>query len=569
MFKCQPLNKPPKETPLFERQSKSSSMKPRPQLRFRDQMMSNADPSFEGLSPQAIDWERSQMNISGLCSDAEIEAFQLAVAAEKCLIRRDYPSAMENVHKALAKYPRCVDALRVLCKLFDSLSGIPGGDPDTYMCTLREAISFFRPYYHNTFETLGGRGTEAFQLRPVVRFLNTLASPQIMRDRVDICVHALEEVLRIDHEDHTFARERLLLCYLKLIGRARRRQVCYITRTEAHVRGLIDCHFPECEFPLFDKAESSPGWYNEDLMVLRWAEIILDYHNNGEKWKELVMEENKICPWMFQCQLSILPRPFVETKVSSSDYVQRNAQRIAERLASCLADWPKLIVDMHKVLRGKGNILLEERVLRTAPTTFGELCREGKSAKMTVAGQFLEQGRTALRGCRYGDAMSCFSLARACYSEIMRPGIRWYCNAPFQIVSNRALAAERLSLWTFCRCDTRFTLVMQPDHFRSYERLPIIANAFIAPELADELTRFVEDLQRNKPTTPGEWRKKAAYGIAMISIKAIMLSKMGMLTEEKKQEMIKDGIDDMYEPINTETDLLDNLPWLEEAELDL
>ena len=542
---------------------------PNPKCRFRYQMLSNADPAFDGFITRATEWERSQMNISGLCSSGEIDALDISVNAELSYMQRQYTRAMDLVKEALRKCPRSVDALRILCKLLNPSMTVPGRDPDTYMCMLRECMSFFRPYYYRNFEELGGRGTEAFQLRPVVRFLNTLASPKIMADRVDVCTHALEEVLRLDHEDHTFAREKLLLCYLKVLGRAHRRQVCYVQRDERHIRALIDCHFPESEFPLFDKVESTPGWYNEDLMVVRWAEIMLDYKNNGDRWKDLVKKENELCPWMLECQLAEIPLRFLKPPKGPTDYLQRNANRIAERLAICLIDWPKLLIDMYKLIYGRTSLLLEERLRKTVPVTFPELCREGKMTKVTVAVQFLEQGRVALRTGRYPEALQCFTLARCCYAEMMRPGFRWYLNAPFQIVSNRALAAERMQLWPLCRVDTRFTLVMQPDHLKSYERLPLIASMFDAPDLAKELTTFVSDLKENKPATTGEWRKKANYAVAMISIKALMLSKMDMLTDAAREELIKDGIDDMYEPIAVDLDLLDNLPWLEESDLDL
>jgi hypothetical protein len=43
---------------------------------------------------------------------------------------------------------------------------------------------------------------------------------------------------------------------------------------------------------------------------------------------------------------------------------------------------------------------------------------------------------------------------------------------------------------------------------------------------------------------------------------------MGRLTQEKRQELIRVGIDDMYTPVNFRPDIIDCLPWISEERLD-
>lgn len=523
--------------------------------------------SGDGRASRMMEWECSQMNISGMCSDSEIRAHNIACQAEMAYSRGRFSDAINLVNEALNQYPICADALRLLCKLTprNSQGILHGHDEDTIVQSLRECLFFLRPHYEAILEKSAGHGRDLFRLMPLVRFLNAFTSPTIMIGKIEVCIHALEEILRIDHEDHTFARENLLLCYLTVVGRAHRREVVFIDRGESDVRALMNCHFDGHEFPLFDTAPSTGMWYNEDLMVLGWANILMCYKNHDTRWTELAKEQETVCPWLMKFLFDEVPKVL---KGSGNNSIQDNANRIAERLALCLFDWPMFMCDLYEVLRGRKNKLMEEKVIATAPGVFSTVCRETKPARARSGLRLLEQGREWLRECRYVDAVNALTVAQKCFAACVFPDSRWYLVAPFPIAANRALAAERLKQWNMCRVDTRITLAKQNNHIKSYERMPIVMATFGALELARELGEFVVRLKYG--THPAaEWSSAAAYAIGMLSISAIMMSKMGVLTEMKKRELIKIGLDEMHTGVNIGEDVMDNLPWLDESRLDV
>jgi hypothetical protein len=194
-----------------------------------------------------------------------------------------------------------------------------------------------------------------------------------------------------------------------------------------------------------------------------------------------------------------------------------------------------------------------------------EALRSGKHEFGELAEQFLMKGREALAGGHYEEAFTLLTIARRSLAEAMSPGLAWYANGPFQIVSNRALADERLGYWNLCRHDTRMTLFLKNDHMRSYERLPTIADRFRAENLKRELDGFVAGLKDAPPTTGGGWRKAAQTAISLISITGIMASIAGELTPDLREELRMVGIDDMHTSLNMSGDVLEYLPWISEG----
>jgi hypothetical protein len=192
---------------------------------------------------------------------------------------------------------------------------------------------------------------------------------------------------------------------------------------------------------------------------------------------------------------------------------------------------------------------------------------ENKFESANMLSAFLEQGRQKHRDRSYKEAIAMLTLAKRSIVEAMQPSHRWYTNANFAIVSNRASCAEACKHWWLCRADTRMTLVMAPNHIRSYERLPRIADAFHAKELAAELINFVKTVKSVADRPIGEWRRFTRTAVALISIPALMHSRMGTLTQELREELLEIGIEDIYTPVNVEFDVLPPLPWLTEDDL--
>ena len=180
-----------------------------------------------------------------------------------------------------------------------------------------------------------------------------------------------------------------------------------------------------------------------------------------------------------------------------------------------------------------------------------------------MAFDFLERGRTAHRSQNYPKAITLFTMSKRYFVEAMKPAQRWYLNAPFALLSNRGTCAEYCNQWTLARHDTRFTLMMKPDHIRSYQRLPKIAQQFNAPKLKvmlEDLLKIVKFGYRER--SENEWLKLARKAVALISLRAIVLSRIDRLDEKKIEELINDGIEDMYTSCNVGADVMEPLPWL-------
>jgi hypothetical protein len=204
---------------------------------------------------------------------------------------------------------------------------------------------------------------------------------------------------------------------------------------------------------------------------------------------------------------------------------------------------------------------------------FMKLCKptrltcEGKHSRVAFAANLLEKARQTLGSGGYNETVVYLTVATRSFYDAMRPELRWYVNGWFQVMSNRALAAERRGDWNLCRHDTRLTIFMKNDHMKSYERLPVIAAAFKAAMLKGELEKFVMQLKANPPKNSGEWRAAARSAVAMVSITAIMESLADRWTVELQTELEKVGIDDMFTPVTVGDDILEYLPWTHPSDL--
>jgi hypothetical protein len=299
-------------------------------------------------------------------------------------------------------------------------------------------------------------------------------------------------------------------------------------------------------------------------MVLRWVEIMMKFHKEDKEWVNLVKKEQEICPWIFKFLFDEVPK-VLRPQAGSNDHVQGNANRICESLMICLMDWPDLFLSIHTELRTSRDPMLEVQILRMCQSA--RPTREGKHQRGELAGVLLEKARRTLAAGGYDEAVLQLTLAAKSICEAMRPDMRWYVNGWFQIMSNRALAAERRGDWNLCRHDTRLTIFMRNDHIKSYQRLPLIAQAFQATLLKRELEDFVAQLNAHPPKNSGEWRTVARSAVAMISITAIMESLGGHWTPELRAELEKVGIDDMFTSVTLADDVLEYLPWTNPTDL--
>jgi hypothetical protein len=487
------------------------------------------------------------MHNSELYTADQIRAFTYAHKAEALYHAHSVPEATTLCYDAIRLDPQCLDAFRVLSRcMFIN----PQVDCDTIIGICREVLGYVRRLkVIRLLRENPGRATEVLELRPYIRAMHDMASCAVLSGNSDVALLAYEEILRSDYEDFCFVRELLMIQYIRTIGRALRNEVVFVERTVDHLNSLFDAILG-----------GRPLWDGQrDASARRWGNLVLAYMR-GEAWEPLAQAENKESPWVARMM-------FDETSKIPSDK-DPDAARFAKSLVFGLRDWPDFVKRLHSLLRRPSQDF-DSKADAAAPAVAHDLAWENKLENANMSGAFLEQGRQKHREKSYNDAITMLTLAKRSIVEAMRPSQRWYTNANFAIVSNRASCAEGCGHWWLCRVDTRMTLIMAPNHVRSYERLPRIADALHANDLKIELIEFVKTVKAVPDRPIGEWRRLARAAIALISIPAIMHSRMGTLTQELREELIEIGIEDIYTPVNVELDVLPPLPWLTEDDFEV
>lgn len=506
------------------------------------------------LKPE-IKWERLQMINSNLFTKDQILAFTIANKAE-LMYESDItsfalPRVIEYTFQAFKLDPLCVDSLRVMSKL---MMKIPQVDNDTIICCYREVLCTFRELvFLDLLYDHQGDAIHQYKLRSYIRLLKDIAYAATISEKSDVAVFAYEELLRADNEDYMSARLYLVLSYLKIIGRSIRTGSVTVKRTKEQLQQLIDSKLTFSDGPLFEGDSKN--------VVYRWLQLLLAYINKDkEQLNKLAKIEQKKSPNLVRYLFDELKLQYLSEK--------SDIKKFYEPLHLTLIEWPDFMIEVHNILR-KEDKKFNETVYRYAPTFSESSSINYKSQMGKMAFDFLERGRNAQRTQNYAKAITMFTMSKRYFVEAMKPAQRWYLNAPFALLSNRATCAEYCNQWALCRHDTRFTLMMKPDHIRSYQRLPKIAQQFNALKLKEMLEDLFKQVKLGyKDRTLNEWIKISKKAVALISLRAIVLSRIGKLDDEKIEELMKDGVEDMYTSCNVTADVMEPLPWLNDDDIE-
>lgn len=523
---------------------------PDPIKRAGDEIQSSFD-----LKPE-LKWERLQMINSKEYTNDQILAFTLANKADMMLessagIINTLAFAIDFAFRSFKMDPLCVDALRVMSKL---MLKIPQADHDTIICCYREILSTFRELiYNNILFENPGDAIHQYKLLSYIRLLKDIAGAAITSEKNEVAVFAYEEILKADNLDYYSARLYLILSYIKIIGRIKRTGSASVIRTEEHLQKLVEAVLPHSSGKLFEG--------DSDTIVYRWLQMLLAYQkkDNDLLYKLAKIEEEKVP--------SLIKYLFDETKLQ---FLQGSSEvkQFSEPLHFALIEWPDFIIELHNFLR-KEDKKFNQMITRFVPAYSDSSSANFKIQMGKMGFDFLERGRNAQRTGNYIKAITLFTMSKRYFVESMKPCQRWYLNAPFALASNRGTCAENCKQWALARHDTRFTLLMKPDHIRSYERLPKIAAEFNALELQEmlfELLKYVKSDVRGR--SMNEWRQLAKKAVALTSIQAIVLSRIGKLDEKKINELMAVGIDNMYTSCNVGGDVLPPLPWLTDDDVE-
>ena len=505
--------------------------------------------------PTFIYSERAFQGLQGETTPNKERAFTIANKATPAMEYGNFEDAKKMAYHALSLDPLCIDAWRVLCKILNQTC-----DGDTVICATREVINFSRQFFKEVFEQEDGMFYSISYTRPYMRLLSDIAYTALQSDQLDVAIYSYEEMIRLNHNDNIGARDCLLCCYLKIIGRIHCFPGTKPIRTIDQAQRLINCKFGDD--PLFES----------DNLTVRWANLCFAYLQK-KNWKQIAKKEYEKNDLIFKVifndiEISKIPpaspdMPQGFVVGSKSDDVRAKGGHIKE----AMKDWPNLVIDLSKLLKGKASPHFMDEVKSTAPNPPGELTSQYKQQMTTIGNQFLDQGRSTLSKRDFTQSVQNFTLAKRGFYEAAQPSRRWYLHAPFAIASNRATASYHLRMWNLLRIDTRFTITMKPDHEVSYLRLPKIAEAFQAKQLYDDFKRIVEIVQNKEMIDLDDWKNLAKTAIGLTSITAIAFAAEGKLTQELKDKLIQIGIEDSYTPVNYGLQH-SILPWLKETDLE-
>ena len=470
--------------------------------------------------------------------------------------------AIKMAYEAYSLDPLSADAWRAMIKL-----NVEYTDADTLITMMRELLHFSRRFYDEAFHQVG-MFYSISSTRPYMRVLTDLAEIAMSNLQLDVATYCYEEMVRLNHRDNTGARDPLICCYLKIIGRARRfPKTTRPVRTIAHAKKLIRCVFTD------ENSSSRCPLFEEGNTCVRVAEMCFAYVEKGN-WKKIARSEYQKNPLLFQLIFDEVRQediPEAQPNMQPGTFLAGNKSEDVRMkggwIKEAMLDWPDLVIELYKLIRGKMVAAFEEKVKENAPIPEAEIDSKFKTRIIKLGGEFLQTGRDTLTKKDFHPAFDNCTMAKRSFVEAAQPSKRFYLHSPFAVSSNRATAGYFMGRWNCVRSDIRFTLKVKPDHEKSYMKLPKLANAFQAKQLYAEFDDISRKVDAKEINGEENWKALADRVIGLTSITALSHAAVNKLTPALREELIRTGIEDCYTPVNVDM-VHPVLPWLKQTDLE-
>jgi hypothetical protein len=467
-----------------------------------------------------------------------VQAFWCASQSQVAHEKGDLHSAHQYAFAALFCESKCLKCS--IATLFYMRGFV---DPDTITCGYRELIFAIRQPYQKYFAGVQSSTLNCNHIRPYIGDLAAMASAARKADRLDLATLTYEELIRLDHSDMAQARSILIVCYLKLIGRANQVPSNKPFRTLQHLQQLLEARFDDQ--PLFMGDNQEP--------MKRWAKIFIAWRSK-KAWSQLVSAEWKKSNVFVQVvtgQQNVDSLRHDNAQPFASDNPIDQACRFAPLIREAISDWPDLQIALCKIV-SRWDAGLAQSVGNEAVVP-----GPGQHGGKTVIKSALEAGEELLKNGEWFEALHKFTEARG---PVTKP--EWYEDANYAIISKRVLCARMLGHWELARIDSRFALTMKPDDLSTYQRIEKIVTCLYCASLVDRVANLLKEVQADGKRSADEWLRFARLGIALLSMSTIMTARKGELTDEFLNEMIEIGIQDMFSPIAVDLAGSSVLPWL-------
>ena len=486
------------------------------------------------------------------------EARDLAYEAILALYSGNVDESKEKARKSMAMNPECTDAY--LARLLAMTQLVDG---DTVLYGLRELLGraqeMYCLYFHHRV------CYQMTRTRPYIRILMAIGSVAYGMNRIDIATEAYEVVIGANGTDAPNARNPLVSCYLILIGLTRRGQSMDLIRTATHLEELVNLEYEGRD--VFDEDKREP--------MKRWARIFLIYMQAGEsaEWERLVRREFRASEDLI---LSILdpagveknpiPKVFFDTDerdfedVIDDDVVDIEGDRVYEMLPPiedfttidylkrAMKEWPDMASAIKKALKLESQD--EQGSERQSSDSFNGINDDkarGQECYRKIQ-ELINESRIAIQEGRYRDGLNACTKAKQIVLGMIPTSERWYIHASFVIASNRATCAALLEEWELARLDSMITLLMKPDHIRTYERLPRIALGMCSPRLAEFVRSWLTRM-KEAPADDTDWEAKAQNCIAMMRLMVIWSARLTDQWTDELEEALYDGVGEFFTPI--------------------
>ncbi|OHT04078.1 TPR Domain containing protein [Tritrichomonas foetus] len=497
----------------------------------------------------------------GITND-QIKALILANKSNDASENEKYQDAAKMCFEAIALDPNCIDAYSYLAKAMlcfdeDMFSSIEAS---------RELLIFARMSYEPLFKMLSnGTFYNCAPTRPYIRLISNIGTYARCVGDIELAIYCYEELIRLNHRDNTGARSPLMAAYIEVLGRKRNNPTYQFQRTFQVVDQFLSAKL--------DTSDNTNVFGDDrDDVNVRYFDLVSAFYHKSRNLTNLIKKENQRNSKMVDCVLRDkkieINDPEVAGMFNQFVYGNKNDEVYVHGayLVTAMQEWPDLLANMMSVVRKLPKSRILEDTLRQLSYNHKDTININSllNQKLIKEGnEKLELGRKLMTNKDILKAYLAFSEAKAKFETVaMNTRTRWYQHAPFAIVSNRCTCAVILKEWNIARIDARFTLEMKPDHQRTYEKLPLIAEAFGAPRIKAQLELNLKKIAEGTVKTENQWKQLAQYSSVAISLTSLILSKNRSLTEEMLQEMLKRGIDDMYTPVNLKPDMFPMLPWV-------
>jgi hypothetical protein len=348
---------------------------------------------------------------------------------------------------------------------------------------------------------------------PHIRILMQLGVAGFLAGDLPLATHALEEVIRVERA-HISAADLLVLCYLKIIGANRQGSEVSIVRT-------------------FDQLDSLCKFMNRRNRHSALMDVLRRYSENDDGWR--IAAETLELPSMNESEL--------------------------DPVGQVLVSWPDFVIDYNLAKRIVNISLINQ--LHPEVTRLAE-----RSARAKTAVTIMERAVASFEEGKPEQSIVDLGTALRLFREAGKPSERFSANVPIAYIVSLVHISDQLRWYLNLRNWIRIGLVNSPDRLEFYDVLPKTAEFFgFDSHVVEELKTIARTAKRTKDAT--KWRGLARRAVAVSSLKALMLSANGELTEDRIEWLMKVGVEDLYTSVNQPVSALPLLPWLSDGDLEV